>query len=44
MFKYVFAFAFAFFLLGCSATWNGIKDDTSHNWNATKRAVHNATD
>ena len=28
---------------GC-ATWDGIKQDTSHGWNATKSAIHNATE
>ena len=28
---------------GCSKTWNGIKQDSSDAWNASKKAVHEAT-
>ena len=28
---------------GCSKTWNGIKQDTGEAWDASKKAVHNAT-
>ena len=31
------------FLAGC-ATWEGIKTDTSDGWNATKGAIHDATE
>ena len=29
---------------GCSATWDGVKEDTSDAWYATKEAVHEATE
>ncbi|WP_455756033.1 entericidin EcnAB [Sulfurimonas sp.] len=29
---------------GCSATWDGVKEDTSEAWNSTKEAVHKATE
>jgi starvation-inducible outer membrane lipoprotein len=28
---------------GCSKTWNGIKQDSGEAWDASKKAVHNAT-
>lgn len=31
------------FLSGCSATWGGVKQDSSDAWNATKRTINNAT-
>lgn len=45
---------FGFIFAGCSATWEGIKDDSSENWEktkdgtseayeATKEAIHDAT-
>lgn len=29
---------------GCSATWEGVKQDSSHAWSSTKKGVHNATE
>ncbi len=29
---------------GCSATWDGMKQDTSNAWNGTKSTIHNATE
>jgi len=31
------------FTSGCSKTWSGVKQDTSNAWNASKKAVHEAT-
>ena len=28
---------------GCSKTWSGIKQDTGDAWDASKKAVHEAT-
>ena len=28
---------------GCSKTWSGIKQDTSEAWDASKKAVYEAT-
>jgi len=28
---------------GCSKTWNGIKQDSCEAWDASKKAVHNAS-
>lgn len=28
---------------GCSKTWSGVKQDTNSAWNASKKAVHEAT-
>jgi predicted small secreted protein len=28
---------------GCSKTWSGVKQDSSNAWNASKKAVHDAT-
>lgn len=28
---------------GCSKTWSGVKQDTGDAWNASKKAVHEAT-
>lgn len=28
---------------GCSATWEGVKDDSSRAWQNTKEGIHNAT-
>lgn len=43
MFKYLSVLVFVVFVSGCSSTWSGIKDDTSYNWRATKRAIHDVT-
>ncbi len=29
---------------GCSATWNGVKEDTNNMFNSTKEAIHEATE
>ena len=29
---------------GCSATWEGVKQDSSQAWGATKEGIHNATE
>lgn len=29
---------------GCSSTWDGVKDDSAHAWDETKKAVNKATD
>lgn len=31
-------------LSGCSATWNGVKEDSSNAWDSTKGAIHKATE
>ena len=28
---------------GCSKTWSGVKQDTGEAWDASKKAVHEAT-
>ena len=32
------------YLSGCSATWEGVKEDSSNAWDSTKEAIHDATD
>lgn len=34
----------SFFLIGCSKTWDGVKEDTSTIWNDTKETIHEATE
>ena len=29
---------------GCSATWEGVKKDSSNMYNSTKKAIHNSTE
>ena len=29
---------------GCSATWEGVKEDSSNAWSSTKGAIHKATE
>lgn len=36
--------ALGLIMSGCSKTWNGIKQDTGEAWDASKKAVHNATE
>jgi len=31
------------FMSGCSATWEGVKEDSSKAWQSTKEGIHNAT-
>lgn len=31
------------YLSGCSATWEGVKEDSSNAWDSTKEAIHDAT-
>jgi predicted small secreted protein len=35
--------ALGMMMSGCSKTWNGVKQDSSDAWNASKKAVHEAT-
>lgn len=35
---------FAAIFAGCSATWEGVKDDSSDAYDATKQAIHEATE
>ncbi|SJL84193.1 hypothetical protein [Vibrio palustris] len=39
----ILALAVAFFVTGCSNTWNGVKDDSSKAYHETKQAIHEAT-
>lgn len=39
----ILALAVAFFVTGCSNTWNGMKDDSSKAYHETKQAIHEAT-
>lgn len=32
------------YLSGCSATWEGVKEDSSNAWDSTKETVHEATE
>ncbi len=29
---------------GCSATWEGVKEDSSNAWSSTKDTIHKATE
>ncbi len=29
---------------GCSATWDGVKEDSGHMYDSTKGAIHKATE
>ena len=40
----ILLFMVMLFLNGCSATWNGIKQDSNDMWEATKKGVHDATE
>ena len=41
----LFPIAIAVFLItGCSATWSGVKQDTSDAWDRTKYKVHQGAD
>ena len=35
--------ALGMMMSGCSKTWSGVKQDSSEAWNASKKAVHEAT-
>ena len=35
--------ALGMMMSGCSKTWSGVKQDSSDAWNASKKAVHEAT-
>ena len=45
--KKSFVFLSVLFILvfssGCSATWDGVVDDTSKNLDSTRQAIHEAT-
>ena len=38
----VFVALFAIFLAGCSSTWEGVKEDTGDNMEATGKAIEEA--
>ncbi|UGA55697.1 entericidin EcnAB [Vibrio sp. VB16] len=38
------AIVITFFLIGCSNTWDGVKEDSSTIWNDTKETIHEATE
>jgi len=29
---------------GCSATWDGVREDSNEAWDSTKEAIHKATE
>jgi PBP1b-binding outer membrane lipoprotein LpoB len=32
------------FLSACSATWEGVKEDSSNAWDSTKETIHDMTE
>ncbi|MCD6174053.1 MAG: entericidin EcnAB [Sulfurimonas sp.] len=46
--KKFFSFLAVFSILalssGCSATWEGVKEDSNKAWNSTKGTIHEATE
>lgn len=36
--------AMSLFLVGCSNTWDGVKEDSSTIWKDTKETIHEATE